>query len=72
MDIERLLDTDSQQASTQTEHVDSPNSEHDSENTPEDGSQGRIISIPDLVNHCYTVTATGEGKKKTALCLKFS
>ncbi len=63
MDIGRLLDTDSQQASTQTEPVDSSRPEPSSEDTSEDGSKDGLISVPDPVKPCYRVRAMGEAKK---------
>ncbi len=63
MDIERLLNSDSRQASTQTETVDSPSSELSSGDTSEDNSEDGLISVPDSVKPCYRVRATGEAKK---------
>ena len=63
VEIERLLDTDSRQASTQTEPVDSPSSELSSGETSEDSSEDGLISVPDAVKPCYRVRATGEAKK---------
>ena len=63
MEIERLLDTDSHQASTQTEPVDSPSSELSSGETSEDSSEDGLISVPGTVKPCYRVRATGEAKK---------
>ncbi len=63
MEIERLLDTDSRQASTQTEPVDSPSSELSLGETSEDSSEDGLISVPDAVKPCYRVRATGEAKK---------
>ena len=55
MDIERLLETDSRQASTQTEPVDSPSSQLSSGDTSEDSSEEGLISVPDSVKPCYRV-----------------
>ncbi len=63
MNLERLLDTDSRQASTQTEPVDLPSPEPSSEDTSEHGSEDGLISVPDSVKPCYRVRATGEAKK---------
>ncbi len=63
MEIERLLDTDSRQASTQTEPVDSPSSEFSSGEKSKDSSKDGLISVPDAVKPCYRVRATGEAKK---------
>ena len=62
-DIERLLDTNSRQASTETEPVDSPISEHDSGYTSEYECEEEVISLPDPVSHCYRMRATREAKK---------
>ncbi len=64
-EIERLLDTDSHQASTQTEPVDSPSSELSSGETSEDSSEDGLISVPDAVKPCYRVRAMGEAKKSS-------
>ena len=63
MDIEWLLDTDSHQASTQTEPVDSPSPGPNSDDTSEDSSEDGLISVPDSVKPCYRVRAMGEAKK---------
>ncbi len=63
MDIDRLLDTDSRQASTQTEPVDSPSSDPSSGDTSEDGSEDGLISIPEPVKPCYRVRVMGEARK---------
>ena len=63
MEIEQLLDTDSQQASTQTEPVDSPSSELSSGKTSEDSSEDGLISVPYSVKPCYRVRPTSEAKK---------
>ena len=63
IEIERLLDTDSRQASTQMEPVDSPSSELNLEDTSEDSSEDALISVPDSVKPCYRVRAMGEAKK---------
>ncbi len=63
MDIEGLLETDSHQASTQTEPVDSPNSELNSDDTYEDISDNGLIPIPDSVKPCYRVRAMREARK---------
>ncbi len=55
IEIERLLDTDSHQASTQTKPVDSPSSELSSGETSEYSSKDGLISIPDAVKPCYRV-----------------
>ncbi len=62
-DIEQLLDTDSRQASTQTEPVDFPRPKLGSEDTSEDGSEDGLISVPDPFKPCYRVRATTEAKK---------
>ncbi len=67
MEIERLLDTDSHQASTQTEPVDSPSSELGSGETSEDSSEDGLMSVLDFVKPCYKVRATGETKKASAV-----
>ena len=61
MEIERLLDTDSHQASTQTEPVDSPSSELSAGDTSEDSSKDGLISVPNSVKPYYRVRA--EAKK---------
>ena len=53
MKIERLLDTDSDQASTQTEPVNLPSSEISSGETFQDSSEDGLISVPDAVKPCY-------------------
>ena len=63
MEIERLLDTDSHQASTQMKPVHSPSFEFSSGDTPEDSSEDGFISVPECVKPCYRVRATGEAKK---------
>ncbi len=63
MEIEWLLDTDSRQASTQTEPVDSPSSELSQGDTYEDSSEDGLICVPDSVKPCYRVRAMGEDKK---------
>ncbi len=65
MDIEWLLDTDSRQASTQTEPVDSLSPEPSSEDTSEDSSEDGLISVQDSVKPWYRVRAMGEAKKAT-------
>ena len=62
MDIERLLDTDSRQASTQMEPFDSPSPEPSSDDMSEDSSEDGLIFDPDSVKPCYRVRATGEAK----------
>ena len=56
MEIERLLDTGSCQASTQREPVDSPSSELNSGDKPEDSSEDGLISVPTAVNPCYSTS----------------
>ncbi len=63
MEIEQLLDTDSRQASTQMESVNSPSSELSSGDTSEDSSEDRLISVLYSVKPCYRVRAMGEAKK---------
>ncbi len=63
MDIEQLLDTDSQQASTQMEPVAPPSSEPSSGDTSGDSREDGLISVPNSVKPCYRVRATGEAKK---------
>ncbi len=65
MEIERLLDTDSRQASTQMEPVDSPSSELSSGETSEDSSEDGLISVSNAVKPCYRVRAMGETKKSS-------
>ncbi len=65
MDIERLLDADSRQASTQMKPVDSPSSELSWGETSEDSSEDGLISVPDAVKPCYRVRAMGETKKSS-------
>ena len=55
MEIEQLLDTDSHQASTTTEPVDSPSSKLSSGDTSEDSSEDGLISAADSVKPCYRV-----------------
>ncbi len=62
LDIERLLDTDSRQFSTQTEPVDSPSSELSSNGTSEGSSEDGLISVHNSVKPCYRVRAMGEAK----------
>ncbi len=62
MEIEWLLDTDSHQASTQREPVDSPSSKPRSGDTPEDSSEDGLISVPDSAKPCYRVQTMGEAK----------
>ncbi len=54
-EIDQLLDTDSHQASTQKEPVNSLSSELSSGDTSEDSSEDGIISVPDSVHSCYRV-----------------
>ncbi len=61
--IEQLLGMPSRQASTQTESVNTHNSEHDSEDTYQDGNEDGLSSLPDPVNNGYRVRAMGEAKK---------
>ena len=63
MEIERLLNTDSRQASTQTEPVDWPSSELSSGEMSEGSSEDGLISVHDAVKPCYRVRATGDAKK---------
>ncbi len=63
VEIERLLNTDSRQASTQTEPVDSPSTELSSGETSENSTEDGLISIPNAVKPCYRVRAIGEAKK---------
>ncbi len=55
MEIERLLDTDSRQASTQTEPVNSPRSKLSSGETSADSREDGFISVRDAVKPCYRV-----------------
>ncbi len=66
VEIEQLLSTDSRQASTQMEPVDSPSSELSSGDMSEDSSEDGLISVPDAVKPCYRVWATGEAKKASS------
>ncbi len=63
VEIERLLNTNSHQASTHTEPVNSPSSELNSGETSEDSSEDGLISVSDAVKPCYRVRAMGEAKK---------
>ncbi len=55
MKIERLMDTDSRQDSTQTEPVDSPSHEPSLGDTSEDSGEDGLISVPGSVKPCYRV-----------------